>query len=320
MEEIAVTSEPAVEKLASEAFQIAYGGSDVARGSMNVRELAPALAALDDLIERSNELLNGEKSRIELRVLADFESGSFDVNLLLQHVLVDPSAALLPTLGALNAKQLLDVVVGTYDKAKGLISGVAKIYKVLHGEKPKEIRNGDTKETRILVFGNNNTIVTDVNSAKLYGDARVRNALTRAAQPLTHSGINSMALRRNDEIIETLDAEDVGSIDLADAKTGETPDGKGAPRELWVRVVKPNFDGGRWSFHDGSAKFGAELEDSDFQARVNRRDQGFYKGDTFLVRLHSIQHIDKNGNLSTRNVVEKVLDQREGPRQQKLLP
>lgn len=315
-----MTSEPAAETLASETFQLAYGGTDVARGSMSVRELAPALSALDDLIERSNELLNGENSRVELRVLADFEYESFDVNFLLHQVLVDPAAAMLPTLGMLNAKQLLDVVVGTYDKAKGFVSGVAKIYKILHGQKPKEIRNGDIKDTRIIVIGDNNTIVTDVNSAKLYNDDRVRNVLTRTAQPLTRSGYDSMKLKRNNEIIETLQTGDVGTLYLPDVNSGEFTGDGGAPRELWVKVVKPNFEGGRWCFHDGSNKFGADLEDTDFQAKVNRRDQGFYKGDTFLVRLRSIQHHDKNGNLNTRNIVEKVLDQREGPRQQKLLP
>jgi hypothetical protein len=314
-----LTRETAEEELANDTFQLAYGGSEVARGSTSVRELAPALAAFNDLIERSNELLNGEQSKVELRVLADFESGSFDVNFLLHHILIDPAAAMLPTLGTLSAKQILDLVVGTYDKTKGLISGVAKIYKALHGEKPKTIRKGNTNETSIIVIGNNNTIVTDVNSAKLYNDDRVRNALTRAARPLTHNGIDSMVLKRNDEVIETLKSDDVGSIYLPEVRGGDISNNGGVPREIWVTVVKPNFDGGRWSFNDGSAKFGADLEDNDFQAKVNHRDQGFYKGDTFLIRLRSIQHIDKNGNLTTRNVVEKVLDQRDGPRQQKLL-
>jgi hypothetical protein len=253
-------------------------------------------------------------------VLADFESGSFDVNFLLHHVLLDSAAAMLPTLGTLTAKQVLDIAVGTYEKVEGVISGAAKIYKVLRGEKPKEIRHGDQTNTNIIVFGNNNTIVTDVNSAKLYSDDRIRNALTRAAEPLSHAGIESLVIKRNDQIVEELEPGDVGSIYIPESASPSSGEGNGGkPRDLWVRVVKPNFDGGRWSFHDGSAKFGAELEDKEFQAKVNRREQGFYKGDAFLIRLRSVQHLDKNGTITTRNVVEKVLEQREGPRQEKLL-
>lgn len=302
-------------------FQLAYNGADLKQGSMSVKELAPALLALSDLIERSNEILNGDQSQIDLRVLAEFESGSFDVNFVLHHSSLDTAAAMLPAIQALSPKQILDIALGTYKTAKGIISGAAKLYKALHGEKPKEIKNGDQIDTRIVVFGNNNTIITDANTAKLYQDDRVRNALARAGEPLKHAGIDSMSLKRDDEIIETLEPNDIGPIsapEFVDETKAGSDDGK--PRDIWVRVVKPNFDGGRWSFHDGSAKFGAELEDKDFQAKVNRREQGFYKGDTFLVRLRSIQHIDKNGVLTTRNIVEKILDQREGPRQQRLLP
>lgn len=38
---------------------------------MDVRDLAPALQALEDLVQRSNELLNGTSSEVGLRVLAD---------------------------------------------------------------------------------------------------------------------------------------------------------------------------------------------------------------------------------------------------------
>lgn len=300
-------------------FQLAYGGPGAA-GSMSVTELAPALLAFNEFIERSNEVLNGEKSVLELRVLANFESGSFDVNFRLHQTLLDSAAAMLPALATLTPSQILDVAVGTYERTKEVISGAAKIYKALRGEKPKEIKSGEQNDTRIIVIGNNNTIVTDVNSAKLYNDDRARNALTRAAEPLTRAGFDTFSIKRNDELVERLEPPDVSSIYFSDVQGDyipENPDGQ--TRNVWVRVVKPNFDGGRWSFHDGSAKFGAELEDKDFQAKVNNREQGFFKGDTFLIRLRSFQHHDKNGNLTTRNVVEKILDQREGPRQKKLL-
>lgn len=43
------------------------------------RDLAPALAALGELVQRSNELLNGSESTFTLRVVAGFDKGSFDI-------------------------------------------------------------------------------------------------------------------------------------------------------------------------------------------------------------------------------------------------
>jgi hypothetical protein len=145
-----------IEGEATSAFQLAYGGPGVANGSMDVRELGPALMALSELMERSNELLNGNTSTVELRVLAEFETGSFDINFLLHNTLADSVAVMLPTLAALTPHQLLDSIVGTYSKTKDIVSGVAKLYKALRGEKPKEVRDGKQKDTRVFVFGNNN--------------------------------------------------------------------------------------------------------------------------------------------------------------------
>lgn len=299
-------------------FQLAYDGRSVADGTMDVRDLAPALAALGELLNRSNDLLNGESSAVTLRVVAGFDKGSFDVNLLLDQWIRDPAVATLPTLGSLSAQQILDIVLGTYDKAKGVITGAAKIYKAAKGERPTETKQGINANTNILVFGSNNTIITDPATARLYNDERVRDAITRAAEPLLKDGVDNLKVKRSNRIVETLERPDVGQLSGSDLTTIARPEMPNPSRDIWVRVVKPNFDGGRWSFHDGSAKFGAELEDKAFQARVNSREQGFFAGDTFLVRIRSEQHIDKKGNLTTRNVVEKVLDFRRSPRQHPL--
>jgi hypothetical protein len=301
------------------AFQLAFDGPAVADGSMDVREITTALQGLDDLVQRSNELLNGETSKVTLRVVAGFEKGSFDVNLFLDQGLRDSLAVMLPALSALNASQILDIVLGTYGKVGDIVSGAAKIYKAFKGARPIETKSGDRANTTVLIFGDNNTVVTDSGTARLYNDDQVRAALTRTAQPLLHGGVDKLEVKRASQLIEKLERPDVGESVGLELVSAQGLDEKGPTRDIWVRVVKPNFDGGRWTFHDGSAKFGAEVEDRGFQERVDRREQGFFAGDTFLIRLRSIQHIDKNGGISTRNMVEKVLDQRLAPRQRRLL-
>ncbi|MGB7355637.1 MAG: hypothetical protein WBD06_18160 [Acidobacteriaceae bacterium] len=305
-------------EVTSSAFQLKYEGPAVDDGTMDVRDLAPSLEALGELISRSNDLLNGENSTVTLKVLAKFDKASFDVNFLLNHVLTDSTAAMLPIVSSCSAAQILDLALGAYDKAKGVLSGAARIYKAVRGEKPLEAKPGEQAHTTVLVFGNNNTVVADSGSARLYSDDRIRAALRKTATPLIRGGVNGLEVRRSRQLVERLESPDIGE-DPDLELTPNSDDGPRNPtRDLWVRVVKPNFDGGRWTFHDGSAKFGAEVDDKGFQARVEKREQGFYAGDTFLIRLRSTQHVDKNGGIMTRNVVEKVLDQRSAPRQRRL--
>ena len=60
-------------------IRIAYDGEALRTGTMNVRDLAPALIALSDLFEESNKVLNDKDSAVQLRVQSDFRTGSFDV-------------------------------------------------------------------------------------------------------------------------------------------------------------------------------------------------------------------------------------------------
>ena len=305
--------------VAETPFQVAYKGSEVDGGTIDSRDLAQALDALSELVSTANVILNGDTAEVQLRVTARFEANSFDVNLLLDHHWREAVAGIFPALTGLDGAQLLHVLFGVATKGKEYVTGALGLYKALRGEKPTAIRPGNTPRTVNIIFGNNNTIINaDADSARLYVNDNVRSAFTRATKPLKRQGMETFSVT-SEGVEESISSEDLPDSTETFSAEMSTNSQQGSTRELLVTVIKPDFAGGRWRFSDGSSKFGADMEDQEFQRRVDRREIGFYQGDKLLILLRTTQHIDRNNRLVTVNAVERVIDHKEGPRQKRFL-
>ena len=67
--------------MSANAFSLVYDGPPVAEGTIDARDLAPALLALADLIDEAAPVVDPELPRLSLRVRPDFREGSFEVYL-----------------------------------------------------------------------------------------------------------------------------------------------------------------------------------------------------------------------------------------------
>ena len=69
--------------------RIAYVGSALENGEMEVRELVPALLAFSDLVEYANRALGGEQ-KIKIKLNQDsLKHGSFDITFLLDTTIIE---------------------------------------------------------------------------------------------------------------------------------------------------------------------------------------------------------------------------------------
>jgi hypothetical protein len=75
--------------VADDKFTLTYGGEALESGLMDVRELAPALLSVGELIHSVNRLTNGDRAVVSLQVKSDFRKGSFQIDLVLVQNLID---------------------------------------------------------------------------------------------------------------------------------------------------------------------------------------------------------------------------------------
>jgi len=293
-------------------FQLAYDGPAVRDGGMDVYELAPALLSIGDLIRDANRFLNQERASVSVQVESDFKHGSFEISLVVDQTLLASAREMLFAASISEAKDLLLILFGS-TSVTGAIVGLIKLYKMLKGKKPEPSAiKIDNSSTTII-----NNINVDSRTANLYLNDGIRSQVDRIVAPVAKQGYDKMEVRKDKKVLEEINKNDLPEKLLSEG-TGE-----GAlmnTREALLNVVTANFEKGKWRFSDGTSKFSADLNDPAFRQRLESREVGFFKGDVLRVNLTSSQTVKPDGKVHSEYSIDKVIEYRPGPTQQKLLP
>lgn len=293
-------------------FSIRYDGPALAAHQMDVRELAPALIALSDLLETANKAAYPDAPEVRVKVNGDFKGGSFGVDLIAIQSVAQQVTAWLVGPEATAAANLAGILGGLGMFGGGLIS----VIQWLKGRRPSSIRfNGDRTIFELRTETTVETMEADLVTGRLYKTRVVRQQLAKVLAPLARDGIDTFFSGRNGAVAPLVTKAQLPYFDMAASEADVVSDS--VLRSVLLQIESAVFkDGNKWRFHDGSSPFYAEIEDAGFLARVESGAERFGKGDILVVDLRRVQTVTDAGLRTDASVVHVV--EHRAPLQQRL--
>ena len=293
---------------AESEFTVVYHGDALRDGSIDVRDLAPALLGLGDLISETNREVTGGQVAVALRVRSEFERGSFYVNLEIQQfydrfvqIFSGPDATawatfltLLGISGALGLFQLIK-------RAKG-----RKPTTVVEIEQTNKVR---------IQFAGDEPIDVDRRVWRLFENSRARRAIQAVVQPVLRSGIDIFKFRHSGRETLSVDKSEAEAFIAPESRLSETV----SRSEKMLRIVSPSFkEDNKWRVNDGTSTFYASLADPGFLARVKTELKLSEKETFFTPVLETVQW-QEAGELHAEHSIAQVIRHESRSQQQPLL-
>lgn len=298
-------------------FTLIFEGSAVDNGAMDVRDLAPSLLSLCDLIQAANLTINGERAKIVVKLHAT-RTGSFEVDMTMVQSLVSQASLLLNQLaghkdGLAAAKDLVEIIFKA-SAGVGLIGGgFFALIKWLRNRKPDHI---ETKGGDTIIHIGNSYFMTNHQALALAENLEVREQAKKLVAVLQSEGIDSLSTRAHGEKL-TINREDARAFEIPE---GEDETLEDIEREMYLQIDSLSFkEGNKWKVTDGGEPFHAVIEDSVFLNRIAKGEISFSKTDSLHCLVHERQIRTFRGQLRKERTIVKVLEHRPGACQLKLL-
>lgn len=296
-------------------FSIKYDGPALASHQMDVRELAPALIALSEMLEQANKAAFPDAAEVRVNVQGNFKGGSFGVDLIAMQSVAQQIVSMFSGPETTAAANLLAILGGIGLLGSGGLIGVIKWLK---GRKPSAIRfEGDKTIFELRSTETVESFEVDLVAGKLYQSRIVRQTLAKVIKPLEREGVDIFACGRDGATEAVVSKNDVAWFEMAASEADVVSDT--VSEAVLLQIESAVFkDENKWRFGDGATSFFAEISDPDFLARINSGDERFGKGDVLVVDLRRVQSISDSG-LKLEYTVVKVREHR-APLQATLLP
>ncbi len=287
----------------SEKFHVVYDGKALDEHLMDVRDLAPAMMAISDLLTHANKEINGDKLEIKLNVKANFKTGCFGIEFVEQLSWVNQIKDLLtgPTATALaNASGILGFV-GFFG---GTAIGVIQLYKKLKGKPPVKIE--ETLDNAKVFYSETEYLEVDKRVLRLYRSKVIASDIEKMLEPLNKEGIDSFYVVKEmlDQNIELfIDKDEVEFFKFQDIDDHLSE----SITETFLQIESISFkEKNKWRFNNGGSTINASISDEVFLQKIDSGLLRFGKGDLLKVKLKTIQFLAHTKLKTEFEVVEVI--------------
>lgn len=299
------------------SFHILYDGPALANHEMDVKDLAPALLALGELLEEANNAFNDGHAKIALQVKASFKTGCFGIELEVIQSLIQQAQMFFNSDGVVTAKELLEwlgLLAGGTTAIAVPVKGLISLIKRIRGRQIRKVVLLDDGRTRIVLDDESFEVERQV--IELYQRLRLRKSLESVLQPLEREGIEEFAVVDQEQKRLTTVTKSERRYFVAPAAEQELLEENEVVMSLQLLNVAFKDDN-KWRFSDGTSAFYATLQDAAFLNAVNKGEENFASGDILKARLLRRQWL-AGDNMKTEYDLLEVLEHRRGGAQLKL--
>lgn len=287
--------------LTTSTFSIIYDGESLSDNTINARDVANSIIAIDDLFQRSNRLLNGDNASLTLDIRPP-RAGSFEIELVLS-----AAQSLLGSDYITSARNLLYILFGSQ------IPGLFQLLKRLRGRTPRETdRSPDSVTIEadwISLDGvgeaENFRMVIPTKVFQLSRDRYVRKAASGTLTPLRRNGIDKITVREGSAELETFVESDIPSFSEI-PQVGESIES--VTRQFLTIVTTQFSDSSRqWRFKYANKVNRYTVTDEGFRGLVRRKEISFTAGDIFDCEVKTVQSITPKGEIKTDLEILRVI-------------
>ena len=288
-------------------FVVAFKGPGVSDGTIDVRDLAPALLSLGQAIDAANRAVNGDQvpAKVQAKAVAE---GSFEVSLQVVVSGWEAVKGLLLSDDAQAAKTLLEwigIVVG------GGGGTLFALYRFLHGRAPERLLREGSSIT--IVIGDERLTVP-IEVLRMYQDLAVNQAIAKLLKSLEGDRVDTI------EFLPAHDAEPAAILTRPDVDAFSVPKTEDQvvlddTRIMALSIRSLAFqEGNKWRLFDGQNVITATIQDEDFLGKVDRNEIRFAKSDILMCEVRTVQKETAEG-LKTEHEIIRVSEHRPAPRQ-----
>ena len=277
-------------------------GDAVVEHKIDAEAFANSLVCLNDLIKKSNIVLN-KNSDVSVKVLARFHESSFKYEYILDFA--GKIAPLMPHLIQ-------------------CIRNLIMLKSFLHGKPPKEMAPMPDGNMNI-VNSDNVSITVSGNTINLYTSQQVENSLRKLTEKLLRNGIDKVSIDTDDaqqKLIEEKELEGYPADITSDNKdfliSDDTTEQTEFEEDIVLQIVRVSFKHGeKWRFYDAENgdEFSAFIHDNEFIEGVSNSKYKFSRDTYIKAKMKTIIEKSKKKTKASwlryiTNVVE-VFEQKE---------